>query len=252
MKSPLTIKAEKLRQAAQPANDLADPWQQIRESIAKVRSIGRAYLLGQCWLGWQLAKLKQEHQKARGSNKTGPVGQFGRTEKSWTKIVESETDLPVRTADRFIQLYQATKAKLARRKQTQHLQLLDCSSPMELSSDEIEELQELIATLVEGETQGSLMRELKVIPPKAKPPENPGGSRDKPQPDAYQMAFLFFEPVASTLFTLRTSDDTDLYLESLPEHPTEDKKVARSTLEQDARDLLRRIEIIREREGGRA
>lgn len=219
-------------------------WDTVRESIATVRSIGKTYLLGQCWLGWQLATLKTAHCR---------VG-AGRPKKNspdsgelipWADLVAQEAGISRQSADIFIRLFEATKAKLGRQKDPESksaLTIFQSENPLALADEKAAELQDIIASLVESETQGSLMKELGVTP-KPTPTPKGGGVSPKTQYTAGQLAFIFFEPLAANLLNTRSSAEFEKQLAALPLHPLDDEHpISLTTLEADARALLDKIE----------
>lgn len=220
--------------------EIIDPaWEGVRQTIQAVRATGRAYLFGQAWLGWQLAMLKKQHGVAHGSNKT-PSGQFGRTV-AWDKIVEHESGLSRRTADRFIALFEATQAKLKRKKKgapanPNALALFKTENPLALPPEQREALQDVIASLCDGETQASLMQELGVVP---KPPPMPkGGLRGDGKYSVEQLAFDFFEGPASAIMRARANKDYKKLLYILPAVTDQEGKVSLVMLRDETQAML--------------
>jgi len=219
-----------------------DPaWEGIRQTIAAVRAAGRAYLFGQAWLGWQLAVLKKEHH---GANKGGQGGDRKSTGRicpliSWPEIVQAETGLSRRTADVFIQLFDATQAKLKRRKEDpgSSLVLFRDANPLALPPEQREALQDVIASLCDGETQASLMAELGVIP---KPRVMPQGGRPGPKPptEAGQLAFLFFETLVEPLVNTRLNPEYKKLLYVLPAYSTSDNPISLDLIASECRGIL--------------
>jgi hypothetical protein len=226
-------------------------WQTLRSSIETVRAHGRAYLVGQVWLGWQINHLKEEHRKAggghggdrRSSRQSGDL-------KSWAEIVKQETGLPDRTADRLTELYHAALAKLKRVQTplTAKATLLAFreENPLSIVADEASELREVILSLVEGETQKSLLSELGVIP-KAKPMPKATQAKASTDPGqtAGQLAFHFFDAVAAPLINARTNPDYQKLLYSLPFESDEENPLSLATLEAEFRAALADIEAVK-------
>jgi len=218
-----------------------EKWEPVRETLQKVQALGKAFLFGQAWLGWQLSALKAEHGVGKG--RPGATGYM-----PWPELVARETGLPRRTADHFIKLFEAAQKKIKRLKKTgakEALAIFANANPLSVPEEQRAELQNIIASVCDGETQASLMQELAIIPGKAKPPETSGGARQKKFVSAYQTSFAFFEPLALTFATFRTTPEADALLAGLPEFPSDECPLALSVLEQDARDLLARIEKLR-------
>lgn len=221
-------------------------WDNVRHTIACVRAAGRAYLFGQAWLGWQLATLKKQHDCTHGGNRKSS-GQIGHLN-AWSEIVEAETGLPRRTADRFISLYEATLAKLKRtaklpsgKPAAESLALFQNENPLALPPEQREHLQCVVASLCDGETQASLMRELGVLPQPNLPPvgkKNRGEETRSPE----QLAFDFFEAPASAIINARASRDYQKLLHCLPVTTTEPGKVSLILLRDEAAAMVEDIE----------
>ena len=227
---------------------ITDPaWEGIRQTIASVRAAGRAYLFGQAWLGWQLATLKKQHG-AIGSGRRKESRQIGDF-KSWKEIVLAETGLSDRTADRFIQLFEATLAKLKRNKKRKSIDsnalvLFQSENPLALPPEQREALQDVIASLCDGETQASLMQELGVV---AKAKEMPkGGQRGKKDEPATagQLAFHFFEAMVAPVINARTNPDYKKLLYALPAYPTSESAISLDTIATECRAILADIEEV--------
>jgi hypothetical protein len=232
------------RQAAEPEFPMpVITWDTLRAGIAQVKSIGKTYLMGQCWLGWQLSTLKKQHgvREGRPSKNSANLAEF----RTWSELVRDETGLSDRTADRFIKLFEATLAKLKRTKGAligkAALLAFEREDPLTVLQDDANELREIIASLCDGETQGSLMQELGIVP-KVTIPTNPGGERKKLDCTAGQLAFFFFETIAAPMTSARMNPDYKMMLLSLPMHPTEEIPVSLVTLEAETRAMLADIE----------
>jgi hypothetical protein len=218
-------------------------WDTVRAGIDQVKAIGKTYLMGQCWIGWQLTHLKKEHQ-ANGGGRGGDrvsMGQVGPLV-AWDVLVEQETGLPRRTADRFIKLFEAALAKLKRTKGAligkATLLAFERESPLAVIDDEANELREIIASLCDGETQGSLMQELGIIPTRVMP--QGGGKPKNPdeQPTAGQLAFAFFETMLAPIVNTRCSPDYKKLLHVLPAYSTKDSPVSLDAIATECRAIL--------------
>ena len=237
-KLPVSVSSAQVNQ--EPAKDPA--WDGIRQTIAAVRAAGRAYLFGQAWLGWQLTVLKKEFGAAGSGRRkeSRQVGDF----KSWSVIVKAECGLSDRTADRFITLFAATQAKLKRKKKGQPantgaLILFKSENPLALPPEQREALQDVIASLCDGETQASLMQELGVVPKPALPPQGPKQRGDKPTLE--QLAFDFFEAMTAPLVNSRAAKDYKKLLYSLPAVTDEEGKVSLVFLRDEVAAMLEDI-----------
>lgn len=216
-------------------------WATVRTTLATVRDLGRRYLYGQVWLGWQLATLKISHDSV-GSGRRKESGQSGHF-KSWAETVEAETGLPRRTADRLISLFDATKAKLKRVKSPiiarGTLIVFERENPLLVPDDERNDLMDIIASLCDGETQASLMQELGVIP-KPKPMPKGGGvpKPHDPEETAGQLAFMFFSEIASGMVNTRTNPDYKKLLLALPLYSDSEHPLSLATLRAETEALL--------------
>ena len=234
-KLPVSVSSAQVNQ--EPAKDPA--WDGIRQTIAAVRAAGRAYLFGQAWLGWQLATLKKEFgvREGRPSKNSAKLAEL----KSWSAIVKAECGLSARTADRFITLFSATQAKLKRKKKGQPanpgaLALFKSENPLALPPEQREALQDVIASLCDGETQASLMQELGVVPKPILPPQGPKQRGEKPSLE--QLAFDFFEAMTAPLINARAAKDYKKLLYSLPAVTDEEGKVSLIFLRDETAAML--------------
>lgn len=199
---------------------LPDPaWEGIRQTIQAVRAAGRAYLFGQAWLGWQLATLKKEYSIRPGQPKKNSADSAGYF--SWEQIVKQECGLSRRTADVCIQLFGSTQAKLKRKVKGKKadagtaLALFKSENPLALPPEQREALQDVIASLCDGETQASLMQELGVVPKPALPPQG-SKQRSDDKLSMEQLAFAFFDGPASAIVCARAAADYKKLLHMLP------------------------------------
>jgi hypothetical protein len=232
-----------------PSALLPDPaWEGIRQTIQAVRAAGRAYLFGQAWLGWQLATLKKEYSIRRGQPKknSAKLAEY----LPWTEVVKAECGLSDRTADRFIQLFEATQAKLKRKVKGKKadagtaLALFKSENPLALPPEQREALQDIIASLCDGETQASLMQELGVVP---KPQEMPKGGGPASKTDdltAGQLAFHFFEAMVAPVINARTNPDYKKLLSALPAYSSEENAISLDTIATECRALLADIDEV--------
>lgn len=199
-----------------------DPaWDSIRQTISQVRAAGRAYLFGKAWLGWQLSVRKLAHHKS-GGGRGGDRKSMAQNAPliGWAEIVERETGLNRHAADRMIELFEATKAKLKREQKKapankNALVILQSENPLALPPEQREFVQDVISSLCDGETAASLMEELGVIkPPPAPPLGKKQQKKDKLTPE--QLAFDFFDGPASAITNARASKEYKKLLYMLP------------------------------------
>jgi len=200
-----------------------DPaWDSIRQTISQVRAAGRAYLFGKAWLGWQLAVRKEQHRKA-GGGRGGDRKSMAQNAPliGWAEIVERECGLNRHAADRFIELFEATKAKLKREQKKvpankNALVILQSENPLALPPEQREFVQDVIASLCDGETASSLMEELGVIKPPPPPPIGKKTPQQKEKLTPEQLAFDFFDGPASAIINARASKQYKKLLYMLP------------------------------------
>jgi hypothetical protein len=224
---------------AEPTPQQDPAWNGVRQTIAVIRSTGRAYLFAQAWAGWQLSVLKKEFgvKEGRRPKNSAKLAEL----RSWDEIVEAETGLPRRTADRFIELFEATKAKLKRTKKDapvtkDALAIFQSENPLALPPEQREALQDVVSSLCDGETQASLLRELKIVPEPVMPAATKG-TKEKPEPPE-QLAFHFFDGPASHLFRMRAASDYKKFLHLLPATSDEQGKISLRILHDEAEAFL--------------
>lgn len=213
-------------------------WDTVRAGLDQVRSIGKTYLMGQCWIGWQLTHLKKEHGGWGGDRRSSrQVGDL----KSWAEVVRDETGLPDRTADRFIKLFEASLAKLKRTHGAvvgkAYLLAFERETPLAVADEEAADLREIIASLCDGETQGSLLQELGIIP-KHEMPKGGGKPKTGDEPTAGKMAFVFFETMLAPIVNTRCSPDYKKLLHVLPAYSTRDNPVSLDAIATECRAIL--------------
>lgn len=258
---PIQAKLSQLRKAAPSTlaevTDAAprDPaWDSARETADQIRTAGRLFLRGQVRLGMILSGLKKAHGIERGcfgKNRTPDSGDLI----SWPDLVLRETGYSRQSADVFIRLYESTKAKLKGSRKLSlpapakkdALVLFQTENPLTLTPDQWAQVDQVIASLTDGETQTSLMQELGILP---KPKPMPKGGADKnppadPEQTAGQLAFHFFDGLGSALINTRMNPDYLKLLHALPIHSTEEHQLTLTTLETEARSLLADIERIK-------
>jgi len=245
-------KAEAITAEVTDEQPLDPAWDQARQQLGALKATGRIYLYQQALFGWHLANLKKEHCQVGAGRPKNSAKLAGFI--PWPKKLQQEIGIPERTANRFIALHDATKAKLKRliasdkKKKTDgpalSLALLETSNPLALPLEQREKVQEIVSSLCDGLTQGALMAELGVVPKAhnlTTPPEKEkDGEGDQLTPE--QMAFHFFDGPASAIVKARTAADYHTLLNSLPVVADEEGKVSLSFLRAEAAALLADIE----------
>lgn len=266
-KSPLVKRAEELKAAKQPikaefveildksVNIPAKPdpsWDNARLYYSAVRTTGRQFLVSQICLGWELANIKKALGFVNGHNQHGRVGQVGQPSMTWEEYLHAEIDanLPRRTADRLIQVFEGFCEKVPKKLRvtfetgTKRRSLITTLSkpPTTLTEKERATIESAITKCSDGETQRSLLEELNLVKVhKALTGGDTSGSKkDKPS-DAElmgQLAFKFFSPVADALHVFRTSSDRDAFLATLDIVSSDEDGISLSTLETDLEAAL--------------
>jgi hypothetical protein len=225
-----------------------DPaWDQVRELAAGVKLAGRLFIRGQVRLGMLLAELKKAHGVHRGQPKKNSAESAEYL--PWEKLVERETGYSRRSADEFIRLYEATKEKLKKAKklelpkeaQKDAVVLFQNGNALALTDEQWAGVDQVIASLTDGQTQASLMQELGVVAPPKVMPKNEGGKQEG-EFTAGQLAFHFFGTVASPLINARTNPEYKKLLMALPVVSDSECPLSLSTLEAEARAFLADIE----------
>lgn len=220
-----------------------DPrWLAVKDYADRLRETGRTYLEMQAWLGWQLAQLKKEHGVQRGKNQHG--GSAGLpTLTTWEDLVKHYAGLSRRTADVFIQLFEATKAKLKRAKapeQKAALVLFNQGNPLALPDDQRGYVRDVISSLCTGETQGSLMAELGIVPKPLMPKKTMAGEEEEKLTDV-ELAHHHWEGTAKAIVTARSPEGVKL-LHVLPTVTDEPGKLSLVFLREETAALLAAVE----------
>ncbi|WAC18858.1 hypothetical protein OVA24_16630 [Luteolibacter sp. SL250] len=248
-------KAEKAAKAAAPVEVTTDApkdpaWDAVRETTRQMAGHGRMFLRCQVRLGMLLDGLKKAHGVSQG--KRSATSAESAEVESWPDKVKRETGYSYRSTEVFIAMFHGTVAKLKAGKKLNlpapakknALVLFQTESALTLTTEQWETVDHVIGTLTEGETQKGLMQHLGLIPGPAVMPKGTKGEK-APEPTAGQMAFLFFDPVASSLITARTNPEYKKLLCSLPLESTEEQKLSLATLEAEMKATLADIEEIK-------
>ena len=225
-----------------------DPrWDTVRETSDQLRACGRLFLRGQVKLGMLLSALKKElgYHAGQPKKNSPESGKYF----PWAELVKAQTGYSRQSCDEFIRLYEACKAKLRTAKKLNlpdkvkkdAIAIFRSENPLALSDQQWADVDALIGTLTTGETQVSLMQELGLVAkPKALPTGKKSGAGE--EPTAGQLAFHFFEAVASPIINARLSPDYKKLLYALPLLSTEEHPLSLTTLETETRAMLADIE----------
>ena len=233
-----------------------DPaWDNARLYYRAVRTTGRQFLVSQICLGWELSDKKKALGFGHGANKAGPSGQFGHTERTWEQWVHQEIDenLPRRTADRLIQVFEGFCEKVPKKLRVaftggSRRSLLTTLSkpPGSLTVKERETIELAITKCSDGETQRSLLEELSLVKVHVslKGGDTSGSKKDKPSDSELmgQLAFKFFQPIAESLQRLRSDNDREAYLHAIDLTSSDEDAITLVTLERDLLSALHDVQ----------
>lgn len=231
----------------------SDPWERPRQILGGIKLALRMSLAGQVLLGHELSNIKKDMGCSRGSNKSGPVGQFVRPEKSWPELVQENLGISYKTADRMIDSFEAAKVRLKKLGHQgtlpsgeKRLELLFTQRPTSMTEEDREALGKAVDKLVDGETQQSLLEELKLVKVHValKGGDTSAHKKKEKPSDAElmgQLAFKFFEPIAEGLQAFRSDKDRDAFLATLDLHSSDESAITLTTLEADLEAALETV-----------
>lgn len=220
-------------------------WDAVRETVNQIAFAGRMFVRGQVKLGMLLAGLKKAHGVHAGQPKKNSAESAKYL--PWDKIVQEETGFSRRSGDEFIRLYDAAKTKLKNTKTLKlpaglakdAIVLFQTENALALTDAQWLQVDELIGTLTTGETQASLMQELGIVAkPKAMPKKTGGKEDEETELTAGELAFHFFEAMASPLINARTNPDYKKLLYALPVTSDSEHPLSLATIEAECRALL--------------
>jgi hypothetical protein len=196
-------------------------WDRARQILSGITLALRISLAGQVMLGAELQQLKRELGFTHGGSRKA-----GANDKTWEQHVKDELGLSDRTADRMIASWEAARAKLKKLGGQPALLAILGTPPSALTAIQRQTLEAAVAKTTDGETQKSLLEELKLV--KFHDTSGIGGDTSahrKPLTDEEnvgQLAFIFFETVAEPLQRLCTQPDrTAYYIAMAEQHPAE-------------------------------
>ncbi len=227
-----------------------DPWDRPRQLLEGISLAVRISIAGQVLLGHELATLKKDMGFTHGSQKRfSPSGKVFHLEQTWPDLVKEKLGISYKTANNFIDCFEAAKVRLKKLGHlgtlpdgTKKLELLFTARPSGLSDDDRATLAKAVDKLVDGDTQRELLQDLKII--KAHVPLTGGDTsahkKDKltDQEMMGQLAFKFFRPIADTLHSMRTNPDREAFLHTIPITSSEADEISLTTLEIDLEAAL--------------
>jgi hypothetical protein len=232
-----------------------DPtWDNARLYFRAVKTTGRQFLVSQICLGWELHNRKQALGFVHGNNQHARTGQLGQSSKTWEQYLKDELgdDLPRRTADRLILVYQGFCEKCPKKirvmfEGTGKRSLITALSkpPSTITAKDRATIETAIAKASDGETQRSLLEELSLVKVHKALTGGDTSAHKKHKPtDAElmgQLAFKFFKPIAEQLQTFRASSDRDAYLATLDITTSDEGGISLTTLEVDLEAALETV-----------
>jgi hypothetical protein len=251
----LKIMESKLRALTKSAKTLplqgeskGPDWSRARAILDGIKTCIRLSLAGQVLLGMELQTIKVELGFA-GSGRRKEKGNdfaFKSLNRTWEQWVKSELGISDRGADNFIACYEAAKQRVKKLGGDKQLTGLLATHPAQLSKESHKILSGMVDKLVWGETQKTLLEELKLVKFQA---ALPGGANGKTKPTkeevAQQMAFDFFTPaaakaakIAKEISSLRIKQDYSLFLHQLEVASEDPKALTLDTLELTQQALI--------------
>ena len=235
---------------------MPDPWERPRQILDGIKLALRLSVAGQVLLGQELSQIKKDLGIGRGTNASGPVGQFVRPEKKWPELVQENLGISYKTADRMIESFEAAKARIKKISHqgtlpsgAKRLELLFGMRPSGMTDEDREALSKAVDKLVDGDTQRDLLADLKIIKAHvALLGGDTSGSKKKKPTDAElmgQLAFKFFVPFAKDLQAFRTDKDRDAFLATLELHSSDPESITLTTLEADLEAALETVRSVK-------
>jgi hypothetical protein len=235
-------------------------WDRARFLLSRIKTAIRLSIAGQVLLGMELLTLKTELGfLGSGRRKEKPqVAVFKSLNRTWEDWCNSELAISADTADRKIELYEAAKARVRKLGGNDKLAGLLETHPAKLTEEDEKILGDMVNKLVDGESQRSLLEELKIAKVHV---ALKGGDTSTHQPkkpaNAEQLVFAIFAPVEETITkaaraveNLRLGPDYQRLLYALPLVSPEPGKPSLTALEAQLEaaltgDIARALEEIR-------
>lgn len=211
----LKLKTSTLKLEGGTTEVVPPSWDRARQLLAGIKLYLRISLAGQVMLGAELQQLKRE-LGFTGSGRRPQASQ----QKTWAQHVKDELDLSADTADRMIGSWEAAKAKLKKLGGQPALLAIMETPPATLTAVQRQTLEAAVAKVTDGETQKSLLEELKLV--KLHDTSGIGGDtsahRGKKDPATVgQLAFKFFTAVAEPLRAVCTINQREAYFHAMAE-----------------------------------
>lgn len=235
--------------------DLHPSWDHARSILAGVKQALRMSIAGQVLLGQELIALRKDLGYTHGGDRRSSGHDVHLKYSSWSDWVSGELGVSYKTADRFIAMADAAKARLKKIGHTgdlpggtKKLALILDARPSTLNEDDRQRLADVVEKITCGTSQKELLEELKMVKHAERPQIGGDTSAHRKESEGMsveQLAFTFLCPLADDLRRTITSPQLPTYLSNLP-LDGEDGELTLATLETQTRELLREIEMIRE------
>ena len=223
-------------------------WSIAKSLFEQIKVNLRLSLAGQVCLGAELERLKKELGFAGRGKKSNS---FNVNElKTWPEFLAHEMpELPENTANRFIRIYEGAKSKLKKLGDTKALALFDQPSH-QLSDDQREHLRNITDKITDGQSQSSLLQELKIakLPHGAAAkggnlPKTTEANDEMQEEDTMrQVALALFTDPTQQLCSIRANSNYEKALHSLPLHSSDETTVTLQALEHHHSSFLADIQ----------
>lgn len=219
-------------------------WDRARQILSGITLALRISLAGQVMLGAELQQLKKSLGFTHGGTRRGEAA----PSKTWDQHVKNELGLSADTADRMIHSWEAAKAKLKKLGgQPALLSILE-TPPSTLTAIQRQTLEAAVAKTTDGETQKSLLEELRLVKVHVNPTleaQSAGGSSPRRKYSDHQMAWDWAGgDVITELNKVRTAPHFRAALMSMPLSKTEEVPFGLIDYVAELRDTLAEADAI--------
>lgn len=225
------------------AEIVAPSWERARHLLEGLKLHLRLGLAAQVLLGIECQRIKGDlGYIGRGGDRRSNRHDVG-LNRSWDDWCKSELGLSCRTVDRWIDCWEASKARIKKLGgETSLLGLLE-NPPVDPADANRKILEAAVEKITSGVNQKELLEDLRLV--KA-PATLTGGDTSehqttKPELTAEQLAFSFFQPVALSLHQLRSTPDYQALLHQLPVEAADEQALSLAALEYETERLLEDI-----------
>lgn len=238
-------------------------WTRARFLLGRIKTAIRLSLAGQVLLGMELLTIKTElgfvGRKRRGGALEPHDAVLKSLNKTWEQWCNAELNgLSNDTADRFIGCYETAKLRVKNHGGDKKLLGLLETHPAKLTEEDDKLLAGMVDKLVDGDTQKSLLEELKLVKCHVALTGGDTSKHQKKKPaNAEQLVFAMFAPVEETITkatraveNLRIASDYQRLLYALPLVSSEPGKPSLTALEAQLQaalegDIAKALEEVR-------